>query len=159
MGLKPHRLVLQRNASAAIDCLQAGVAELVDARDSKSRSARSVGSIPSTGTSLRCFTTRSPDEAQANAPAIPIASPGRSAACNGALLNRGRKKLRRLIRQARKDRRSAVSQRVKDARERAFFHAAPRPGTFESLRLPMRRSNEKTEVNSSHHMWLLGYIF
>src|SRR5215470_12617208 len=43
-------LVLQRIAAAAIEALQAGVAELVDARDSKSRSARSVGSIPSTGT-------------------------------------------------------------------------------------------------------------
>src|SRR6478672_12581064 len=45
-------LVLQRIAPAAIECLQAGVAELVDARDSKSRSARSVGSIPSTGTNI-----------------------------------------------------------------------------------------------------------
>ena len=34
---------------------QARVAELVDAHDSKSCSARSGGSIPSTGTSLRCF--------------------------------------------------------------------------------------------------------
>src|SRR5580658_8014780 len=33
----------------------ARVAELVDAHDSKSCSARSGGSIPSTGTSLRCF--------------------------------------------------------------------------------------------------------
>jgi hypothetical protein len=36
-----------------IDDLRARVAELVDAHDSKSCSARSVGSIPSTGTSLR----------------------------------------------------------------------------------------------------------
>jgi hypothetical protein len=33
----------------------ARVAELVDAHDSKSCSARSGGSIPSTGTSLRCY--------------------------------------------------------------------------------------------------------
>src|SRR5437660_10756372 len=52
-GLHPlTALVLQRIAPAAIECLQAGVAELVDARDSKSRSARSVGSIPSTGTNI-----------------------------------------------------------------------------------------------------------
>src|SRR5882757_8948426 len=44
-----------RDGGLLADVLKAPVAELVDALDSKSSSARSAGSIPARGTSLRCF--------------------------------------------------------------------------------------------------------